>query len=318
LVAVTADAGSRYGYAAYCDSDDEDPLGGYEDAFAMLGERAAGTSGVGSYVQGCVQTVAGQVRRFVSDTVMVSSFAKEKPAKSPQHQKPAHDGVVADPYANHQVPRSSGGARWGEDDDCMDAYLGRDANSRGVRTAPNAHVVRDPFSSASFPQQSAPCDRLPFDDEDDIIQEFEREMHKCSTAAPSAPRASGFHSPLVPEPVLAESEWGTGDADNIYGTEYHLHMDDDDDDCEFASEFGHADFSAYRPAAAAAAPPRSDFPYAAISTVAERSTTSTLQQQQPQHHTRNESIIDRAEDTIVNTVDAVKWCASFISNYTIF
>ncbi|KAJ2094461.1 hypothetical protein GGI16_005540 [Coemansia sp. S142-1] len=33
---------------------------------------------------------------------------------------------------------------------------------------------------------------------------------------------------------------------------------------------------------------------------------------------RSDSIIDRAEDTIVNTVDAVKWCASFISNYTIF
>ncbi|KAJ2721328.1 hypothetical protein GGI07_004055 [Coemansia sp. Benny D115] len=42
------------------------------------------------------------------------------------------------------------------------------------------------------------------------------------------------------------------------------------------------------------------------------------QQQQQQHRPRNDSIIDRAEDTIVNTVDAVKWCASFISNYTIF
>ncbi|KAJ2081091.1 hypothetical protein H4R24_002617 [Coemansia sp. RSA 988] len=314
LVAVTADPSSRYGYSAYCDSDDDDPLGGYDDAFAMLGERAAGTSGVGSYVHGCVQTVAGQVRRFVSDAVMVSSFAKEKPAKAPQQQKSAHDGVVADPYANHQVPRSAGGACWDEDDDCMDTYLGHDASSRGVRTTPAAaHVVRDPFSSASC-LQSAPCDRLPFDDEDAIIQEFEREMHKCNTAASPVPRASGSHSPPVPEPVLAETERRASDAGNIYGSEYHLHMDDDDD-CEFASEFGHADFSAYRPAPAAAVP-RSDFTYTAVSTVSERPATSALQQQQ--QHMRNESIIDRAEDTIVNTVDAVKWCASFISNYTIF
>ncbi|KAJ2616077.1 hypothetical protein H4S08_000952 [Coemansia sp. RSA 1365] len=311
LVAVAADAGSRYGYAAYCDSEDDDPLGGCDDAFAMLGERAAGGSGsgVGSYVQGYVQTVAGQVRRFVSDAVMVSSFAKEKPAKPPL-QKPVHDSVVADPYANHHAIRSSGGARWSEDDDYMAAYPGHDASTRGVRTAPTAaQVVRDPFSSASTPQ-SAPCDRLPFDDEDAIIQEFEREMHKCSTTASSAPRSTLSRSPPpVPEPVLAETEWSVSDADNLYGTKYHLFMDDDDD-CEFASEFGHSDFSDYRPADVAS---RSTFPYATTSTATKRPATIA-----PQQQVRNESIIDRAEDTIVNTVDAVKWCASFISNYTIF
>ncbi|PIA14499.1 hypothetical protein COEREDRAFT_82761 [Coemansia reversa NRRL 1564] len=312
LVAVAADAGSRYGYAAYCDSDDDDPLGGCDDAFAMLGERAASGSGVGSYVQGYVQTVAGQVRRFVSDAVMVSSFAKEKPAKPPLQQKSVHDSIVADPYANHHVLRSSGGARRSEDDDYMATYPGHEANTRGVRNAPTAaQVVRDPFSSADIPR-SASCDRLPFDDEDAIIQEFEREMHKCSTTASSVvPQSTLARTPPpVPEPVLAETEWSVSDADNLYDTKYHLFMDDDDD-CEFASEFGHADFSAYRPAAVAS---RSNFPYAATSTDTKRPATIPPQQQQ----VRNESIIDRAEDTIVNTVDAVKWCASFISNYTIF
>ncbi|KAJ2161271.1 protein phosphatase regulator [Coemansia sp. RSA 552] len=347
LLSVSADPTSRY--AGYIDSDDEeDPFGDYGDSFAMFGDFptaarqqasrpvADGTSGsgVGGYVQGCVQSVAGQVRRFVSDAVLVSSFAKEHDAKTPQspHAPTASDCVVSDPFANHQSSQSPG--KW----------IG-EKNDTGVCSRRGSQdVVRDPFAAtpnAASVDGSALCDRIPFDDDEDaIIQEFEREMHKYNTAPHSPyyalPAAAKRHSEENPSHQKpAASQWAVDDYD-IYDSEYQLHTDDNDGEYDdYTGDYGFSGFGratqfgadrgpncraeasppagksaslgSNRGAAAVVAPHALGLP-----------ASGDVQHREQRQLLRNDSLIDRAEDTIVNTVDAVKWCASFISNYTIF
>ncbi|KAJ2651868.1 protein phosphatase regulator [Coemansia sp. RSA 1250] len=270
---------------------DEDPFGDYDDSFAMFGDlpasqgRSNRAGGVGSYVHGCVQSVAGQVRRLVGDTVLASSFTKEQAATD----------IVSDPYASsrHRHNPSSRSS-------CLPS------TKASTATWETPDVVRDPFATPA--PKRAPCDNIPFDDDEDaIIQEFEREMQRYTVPKQQTYSFGGQKPRDVAE--HAASEWGVDDYD-MYDSEYQLHMDENDTDyADYQdSRITHTSFS-YR------ADSQSN-----VALVRERSATygtasAGIVQQQ---NVRNESIIDRAEDTIVNTVDAVKWCASFISNYTIF
>ncbi|KAJ2851722.1 protein phosphatase regulator [Coemansia brasiliensis] len=293
LAAVAAET-SRY------DSDEDDPFGDYDDSFAMFGDLPASqsssnrTGGVGSYVQGCVQSVAGQVRRLVGDTVLASSFTKE-------HADGTATNIVSDPYASsrHRHKPSS-----------RNSSLYSPSTHASTATRETSDVVRDPFATSA--PKRAPCDNIPFDDDEDaIIQEFEREMQRYSTSAPQQQTYSfGGQKPRdIAEP--AASEWGVDDYD-MYDSEYQLHMDEND-----------MDYADYQDSRITHTSPLSSYRADSQSNVAlvrERSATYSAASAGivQQRNVRNESIIDRAEDTIVNTVDAVKWCASFISNYTIF
>ncbi|KAI8324792.1 hypothetical protein GQ54DRAFT_295946 [Martensiomyces pterosporus] len=331
LVSVTASPSKPFSspHMSYDDSDDEDFLGDYSSGIALFGgptpsERAvggrhssasssssgskgssaggkesAGTGGgVSGYVQGYVQSVAGQVRRFVTDAVSVSTFAAEKPTKSPS--------------APTQQPHSSS------------AYSSEGNSSTAPSSTPtqhtpstSSHVVRDPFSSAA--NKPFPADHVPFDDDEDaIIQEFEREMQKHhyrpSLPPPSLPKHR-FYSDSY------HSAWSTCEYD-MDGSEYQIHrnMEDDEDDGEL-STYTTPPVSAdlRQPSFATPLSHSQAFGAAAAgSGSADGALNANANSHSSQNHARNESIIDRAEDTIVNTVDAVKWCASFISNYTIF
>ncbi|KAJ1775100.1 hypothetical protein EV176_004979 [Coemansia sp. RSA 451] len=270
---------------------DEDSYGEFDDSFAMFGDLPAqcGSSSVSGYVHGYVQSVAGQVRRLVSDAA--SSFGKERaPIKSAE--------IVSDPYASHHRQAYASSA----------AYTPANATT-GTHGA--SDVVRDPFSAAAA--KSAPCDHVPFDDDEDaIIQEFEREMQKYNVAAPP-PYGSLSAARDSAEPTAAE--WGVDDYD-MYESEFQLHMDENDTDCyadyrDSCVNRSPPSFSAYRGGSTSSVPLVRD-------RIAAPQSTAAVTSLPLQRHGRNESIIDRAEDTIVNTVDAVKWCASFISNYTIF
>ncbi|KAJ2346738.1 protein phosphatase regulator [Coemansia sp. RSA 2618] len=285
--------------------DDDDPFGDYDDGFAMFGDMPAQRgAGVGSYVHGYVQSMAGQVRRLVSDAA--SSFGKERAAR------PAE--IVSDPFASHHRQAYANSAAFSPSHVSAGANSAAFSPSHVTADAPSpafssshvsagargaSDVVRDPFSAAIAPK-SAPCDHVPFDDDEDaIIQEFEREMLKCGANAPFAASE-------------AASEWGEDDYD-MYESEFQLHMDENDADCYAEYRDSRVSrppptFSAYRAGSASSMSLVKDH---AASVPGSAAPTQL-------RNARNESIIDRAEDTIVNTVDAVKWCASFISNYTIF
>ncbi|KAJ2714463.1 protein phosphatase regulator [Coemansia spiralis] len=319
LVAVsTSTAESAYARAGY-DSDEEALFGAYDDSFAMFGNvpprdspppgRHAGT-GVSGYVQGCVKSVAGQVRKMVSDAVMPASYTRSSASQ------PA---IVSDPYA---APGKQPQPQLQQRRD------GRSLASRPGPVPAPINVVRDPYSAAAD-SVSSPCDRVPFDDDDEdaIINEFEREMKQCAAPTqlphrshPAAPWSqhtnawSAAAQPSVREPPLAE--WDMDEDDNdMYQSEYQLHMYDGDRSSEYASELGpaaHVGFARPMHASLRSGSARQDYRTPAAAPDRSAAMGSPLQP------ARNDSIIDRAEDTIVNTVDAVKWCASFITNYTIF
>ncbi|KAJ2764883.1 hypothetical protein IWQ57_005000, partial [Coemansia nantahalensis] len=313
LVAVSAAAGSAYAAAGY-DSDEEALFGAYDDSFAIFGDvppcdsppnRPAGT-GVSGYVQGCVKSVAGQVRKLVGEAVMPASYTRS--SASP----PA---VVSDPYAALSRQQTRQPAR-------------SPAATTGPVPPPPISVVRDPYSAAAD-SVSSPCDRVPFDDDEDaIIHEFEREMQKCAapTQPPHRPRQDascgqrGSAWAAAPTPHLVRepppAEWGMDE--DMYESEYQLHMYDSDHSCEYGSELGPASqvgFARPMHAPLRSGAAREDYRTAAAVAPGRPAGVALGAPQRPP---RNDSIIDRAEDTIVNTVDAVKWCASFITNYTIF
>ncbi|KAJ2245211.1 hypothetical protein GGI13_005919 [Coemansia sp. RSA 455] len=359
LVAVSAPTASTSSPSAYreyvyaADSDDDD-VADYFDTYSGRhslrsegsGSPAAklsvsGTSGgVSGYVQGCVQSVAGQVRRFVSDAVSVSTFGADR-AKS----QPLPSDYVSDPFASHlkHTSRSSSAP-------AASTQPHGDSGGDGTRqaVASEHNVVRDPFSSAppsSNPTMSA--DHMLFDDDEDaIIQEFEREMQKYgpSVAATDA-AAPDSTRPLLalPPPSLfkrydyandnncaavvapGHSAWDDDEACDydMYDSEYQLHRDDFDDYSDAQRPVlqqhchGTAAYHASGSLLCDNLPRASLTGGLAASDNAINGGGAGAVQPQAQRG-RSDSIIDRAEDTIVNTVDAVKWCASFISNYTIF
>ncbi|KAI7826453.1 hypothetical protein BX661DRAFT_171710 [Kickxella alabastrina] len=294
------------------------------------GIQQQGSRGVSGYVQGYVQSVAGQVRKFVTDAVSVSTFAADKPLvedtpgngnQTPvQRNTPPPPPVVADPFASsnkyHQFAKKK-------------SDQGVSFVKPSVDTKTNAsHVLRDPFATnatsyssstligsekvASVAGRHVLADSVPFDDDEDaIIQEFEREI---SSGRLSNTTAAG--NELMIGGGEDSAGWGV---EYDYESEYQMY-DDADYGCKPTFSLYGTAASAASAAVAATTTPIVDY---GVNTGT--SVISTQQQQQQQQHyqhqhnrARNESIIDRAEDTIVNTVDAVKWCASFISNYTIF
>ncbi|KAJ2745034.1 hypothetical protein GGI20_002482 [Coemansia sp. BCRC 34301] len=319
LIAVSAPAALAASPSTYreylysADSDDDaadyfDTFNGGRSTSTTAKRSISGTSGgVSGYVQGCVQSVAGQVRRFVSDAVSVSAFGADR-AKS----QPLHSAYVSDPFAPHlkHSSRSSSAPSV-----CTQSH-----GSSTLQAATEHSVVRDPFSLAppsNNPTMSA--DHMLFDDDEDaIIQEFEREMQKYgSTDAtaeatrpalalppPSLFRRYDYANDNNCAAVVAPgcSAWDDDDdyaCDyDMYGNEYQLRRDD----------YGYSQQHKVLPRATTEVGAGLASSASAIGGAA----------QPPAQRGRNDSIIDRAEDTIVNTVDAVKWCASFITNYTIF
>ncbi|KAJ2661671.1 hypothetical protein IWW48_002217 [Coemansia sp. RSA 1200] len=399
-----------YDYDAFYD-DEEDP---FADSHTSLGRRSnaveytAGrlakrpasnslASGVSGYVQDYVQSVAGQVRKLVSDAVSVSSFASEKPAKSQRHQKQGHqtagpEHVVSDPFASCQRNCATGApAGCSTTKTCTnDSSIAQTTGQPTPCATPSASaqsssdVVRDPFASAlrlPLPAiNKVSADHAPFDDDEDaIIQEFERDMQKYTPSASGNnenfhrnqhwhhlsaehryPHSTAYRAGVSSADQKSDYDWDDSTYD-MYGAEFSIQkvMDDDDEnDNEFG--FGHDggndysprfDYSAYKGVPSTFNAPLSSTrqsrygseiqqfspsavvkdPFSSSSSTRVSSSDKNLhasehnasllqtsQQQQQHARVRNESIIDRAEDTIVNTVDAVKWCASFISNYTIF
>ncbi|KAJ2781617.1 hypothetical protein H4R18_002761 [Coemansia javaensis] len=318
LVAVAAPppaiAAAAAAAAADYDSDEEEALfGAYDDGVSFAStansnnsnsnrsnSTAAASTGVGGYIQGCVKTVAGQVRRLVGDSKAMPPPPREDAAAPPL----SPDGIVSDPFAAHHQKQQ-------QQQQQQQQHVRTHASGSNAHAASPSHVVRDPFSSAG----AAPCDRVPFDDDEDaIIQQFEREMQKCASP-PAQPTTAGAGAAAAAAAALqhhhhqqkqhAPSEWDLDDG--MYESEYQLHMYDS----EYGSELGPHDAAPAHTAGFAAE-------YHHHHHQPHYTGARAAQQQQQPPHARNESIIDRAEDTIVNTVDAVKWCASFISNYTIF
>ncbi|KAI9502966.1 hypothetical protein BX070DRAFT_253056 [Coemansia spiralis] len=364
------------------------------------GSSSGIASGVSGYVQGYVQSVAGQVRKLVSDAVSVSTFSGEKAAKAQrrrnssdlcqQKQQPNSDHVVSDPFAScqytqQQQQQQSPSAFTGSIDD--DGGL-REVKSGASQTlsvaketlngttrvtlSSSTYVVRDPFSSAPqhSPTSSEPGDHVPFDDDEDaIIQEFEREMQKYNGSTNSSHNRNHQLSSEQQQQHLfsgnfvnhnsypgdqqhnnngqfnamaTTDHWDDCEYD-MYDSEFQSYNDDDGDnefgfrddrnngDCASYSYLAHSTRNAayggvkQSPSGAVLKDPFSSASSAressndmithanSCNTKAHTAAAAPLQQR-----IRNDSIIDRAEDTIVNTVDAVKWCASFISNYTIF
>ncbi|KAJ2489024.1 hypothetical protein IWW37_004311 [Coemansia sp. RSA 2050] len=354
LVAVSAPSASTrspgtYREYVYSADSDDDNVADYFDTYngrqalrsGDSGSAAAKLSvsrtsgGVSGYVQGCVQSVAGQVRRFVTDAVSVSTFGSDR-AKS----QPLPSDYVSDPFASHlkHSTRSSSAP----------VVPIKSRSNDGMRQAVAAehNVVRDPFSSAppsNNPTMSA--DRMLFDDDEDaIIQEFEREMQKYGPTSSGATAADATRPSLaLPPPALfrrydyandnncatavapGHSAWDDDEAGDydMYDSEYQLHRDDFDD-------YSDARPPALGQSCRGSAACHSGGPLLLCDslshvaktgglTIGDKAIGGSTGAAQPQaHRGRSDSIIDRAEDTIVNTVDAVKWCASFISNYTIF
>ncbi|KAJ2401590.1 hypothetical protein GGI23_001293 [Coemansia sp. RSA 2559] len=373
-----------YGYDGFYNNDDDDEADPFADPFTSFarrrqasertidryttaGEPASSSGlagGVSGYVQGCVQSVAGQVRKLVSDAVAVSSFAAEKPAKSQQHQTVDHRHVVSDPFASCQPKTATDVFAAAADDKSAPAdqeapSVAALAASPATTTANNNNIVRDPFASALRQSEGSktPADHVPFDDdEDSIIQQFEREMQKYSVGT-SGSNGSHHHRTSFAERQPSAGQARNNDLRGWDDSEYNFHDDmggDDDGDEDNEFGFGH-DYSATRfdYAAHSTGAPPSVYSFRHVSGVQQSPSSAVVKDPfstasaardsssniiarangrfvapppQTEHHhqlqqlgrARNESIIDRAEDTIVNTVDAVKWCASFISNYTIF
>ncbi|KAJ2629413.1 hypothetical protein GGF44_004278, partial [Coemansia sp. RSA 1694] len=187
--ALTASPSTYREYVYSADSDDDaadyfDAYAGRQSTLPTAKHSTGGTSGgVSGYVQGYMQSVAGQVRRFVSDAVSVSTFGADR-AKS----QPPPSAYVSDPFASHLKHTS----RSSSVPSVPTQSHGSDVNIGTQQAAMEHGVVRDPFSSAppsSNPTMSA--DHMLFDDDEDaIIQEFEREMKKYgpSDAAAEATR----------------------------------------------------------------------------------------------------------------------------------
>ncbi|KAJ1941209.1 hypothetical protein GGF37_003650, partial [Kickxella alabastrina] len=302
------------------------------------GIQQQGSRGVSGYVQGYVQSVAGQVRKFVTDAVSVSTFAADKPLvedtpgngnQTPvQRNTPPPPPVVADPFASsnkyHQFAKKK-------------SDQGVSFVKPSVDTKTNAsHVLRDPFATnatsyssstligsekvASVAGRHVLADSVPFDDDEDaIIQEFEREMSKYGNNH-HTPYSSSSWSPYtsssgrLSNTTAAGNELMIGGGEDSagwgveydYESEYQMY-DDADYGCKPTFSLYGTAASAASAAVAATTTPIVDY---GVNTGT--SVISTQQQQQQQHYqhqhnrARNESIIDRAEDTIVNTVDAVK------------
>ncbi|KAJ1954491.1 hypothetical protein GGI12_005778, partial [Dipsacomyces acuminosporus] len=231
LVSVTANPSRPFGTSSVGydnDSDDEDFFSDYNNGIALFGGPApserpvassssssssssvSGGSGVTDYVQGYMQSVAGQVRKFVSDAVSVSTFAAEKPAKMPSPAVSPTQKTQQQSHADSNYPfKNSCNA----------------PNSTQKRTlASSSHVVRDPFSSTITATNKAfSADHVPFDDDEDaIIQEFEREMQKCHYS-PSPP-SSSLQKPRVHKGADQYASWSACD--------YDLYDDGDGDDGE--------------------------------------------------------------------------------------
>ncbi|KAJ2706465.1 hypothetical protein FB645_001610 [Coemansia sp. IMI 203386] len=360
------------GYGGHFDSDfddyEEDPFGDYSDlslyggSSARVSERTAdrytaqgqrrhssGISGVSGYVQGCVQSVAGQVRKLVNGAVSASTSASDKSHSPSALSSKKHgsvgasqssDYVVADPFASSLSSSNSN----------TNAQYRRRHGQEAANPSPAASsdVVRDPFSSSASSaaaslqaaKQSVSADHVPFDDDEDaIIQEFEREMQKYSsnriwTQPSKAPlqqslqkqqqqqqQRSGkrFDSVMDDDNDEDDDAWGAsefGMCANEYQFRSHNYEEEEGDEEEidyYANDYGFNTDSSLHTSTMRPSP--SSFVPASKAA----STAPVAQRHQPKpQRARNDSIIDRAEDTIVNTVDAVKWCASFISNYTIF
>ncbi|KAJ1818395.1 hypothetical protein LPJ56_003849 [Coemansia sp. RSA 2599] len=386
IVSVSTSDG---GYGGHFDSDfddyDEDPFGDYSDLalyggsvrsvertidrYTSQNERrqssssSSGIGGVSGYVQGYVQSVAGQVRKLVNGAVSASTSASGKAKSSSDLSDKkrgaagaaqSSDYVVADPFASSLSNGRNNGQRH--------RHAGQETADSFAAASPD--VVRDPFSSSSTSysslqasRQSASADHVPFDDDEDaIIQEFEREMQKYSGsriwAQQSNASASLRQQQQQQQPLQSQQRslyerqsskrfdsvmdddsyrnnggdngddddddgWGAsefGMCANEHRLRYHGYQEDCDDDDEidyYANDYGFKTDSATTHASAMRPSPSSY--------VSSAKTTASAASGQPRpQRARNDSIIDRAEDTIVNTVDAVKWCASFISNYTIF
>ncbi|ORX73717.1 hypothetical protein DL89DRAFT_319451 [Linderina pennispora] len=314
----------------YDDSDDEDLFNDFNSGIALFGgptpaDRITSAhlshnaipgdskNGVSGYVQGYVQSVAGQVRRFVSDAVSVSSFTVEKQARSTTSSTSSTSvaSYVPDPFAaRHTQQPSTPTAPYMNAGSSIRATS--DTHCHQASTAASSSIVRDPFAAANH--KSSHADRVPFDDDEDaIIQEFEREMQQYhyKPAAVTSPSTSlpKHHAGYAASGNVHHAAQPR-DRDAYIGSEYHFHGIDDEDDDDMAAYSTRMDL----------AEPHSAYVTARGSPLTstdslERSNTAGGPKQFQQRH---DSLIDRAEDTIVNTVDAVKWCASFISNYTIF
>ncbi|KAJ1648363.1 hypothetical protein LPJ64_000312 [Coemansia asiatica] len=386
------------GYGGHFDSDfddyEEDPFGDYSDLSLFgnslrVSERtvdrhtgqdserrqnssSSGIGGVSGYVQGCVQSVAGQVRKLVNGAVSSASTTSASAGKSSSSSSTAlsdkkrstaagvssqpSDYVVADPFASSASSINT--------QDHQHRRHSQEAARCSSVAVSSSDVVRDPFfsssssSSSQMSKQSAAADHVPFDDDEDaIIQEFEREMQKYSSnrvwtqhskkslnqqplqKQPQKSLLYEHHPPTKrhdsvmdgdschrnsPEDYEDDDGWGASEfglCANEYRFRNHSHeegFNDDDDEIDFyANDYGFNTDSMATRATSSMRPSPSSF----VSSAKLESAAFVGQQQQQlrlQQRVRNDSIIDRAEDTIVNTVDAVKWCASFISNYTIF
>ncbi|KAJ1949740.1 protein phosphatase regulator, partial [Linderina macrospora] len=215
----------------YEDSDDEDLFNDFNSGIALFGGPTPGdriTSGhsshsnlsgdnkhgVSGYVQGYVQSVAGQVRRFVSDAVSVSSFTVEKQARSTTHSAGSSASAasyVPDPFAaRHSQQQQPAKAS-------TSPYVSGSANAVAPNGAASCHqaattgasgIVRDPFAAAN--RRSSHADHVPFDDDEDaIIQEFEREMQQYHyKPAASASAAAAASTASQPSPPLAKYHAG--------------------------------------------------------------------------------------------------------------
>ncbi|KAJ2902184.1 hypothetical protein GGI21_004589, partial [Coemansia aciculifera] len=241
LVAVSAPAAlasspNTYRDYIYC-ADSDDDAADYFDTYAdrpssSAEKQSIAGGGVTGYVQGCVQSVAGQVRRFVSDAVSVSAFGADRTASSQSSLD-----YVADPFASHLKHSSRSLSAPIVSSQLPDS----DGNSMRHQAVIEHSVVRDPFSSAppsNNPTMSA--DHMLFDDDEDaIIQEFEREMKKLghsdttTTTAESTRLALTLPPPQqqpLPPSLFKRYDYANDNNCAAVVAPGHSAWDDDDDD----------------------------------------------------------------------------------------
>ncbi|KAJ1725633.1 hypothetical protein LPJ53_000112 [Coemansia erecta] len=362
---LSVSAASPSGSGHYFHSDDEDDYD-EEDPFADLalyrtattttttssssslasplgdGQKSSSRRSVSGYVQGCVESVAGQVRKFVSST-----YTAGRPSSESLSSASSSSTVVADPFASSLAKSAAHAASppnaAAYSHQTLSADVVRDpfaSSSLSLRNSASAYCLSSRNATASSASATASAnasspDHVPFDDEDSIIQQFEREMQKYSCRADGNNTTAGSGAYLASQQRTAYSSSAAAMAarqqqqQQQHAKRYDSVMDDDGDD---DGRWGASEFGMYHDGAS-----DDEFDYyaneygfgggnssggASSSLVTPTSAASPLPStdsgpRQPARM-RNESIIDRAEDTIFNTVDAVKWCASFISNYTVF
>ncbi|KAJ1800636.1 hypothetical protein LPJ59_000944, partial [Coemansia sp. RSA 2399] len=253
-----------YGYDGFYNNDDDDEADPFADTLTTFARRRQASErtighytdggpasssglagGVSGYVQGCVQSVAGQVRKLVSDAVAVSSFTAEKPAKSQRNQNGDHNHVVSDPFASRQ-PKTTTDAFAAAAADDKSAPADREAPSATAPAASSNNIVRDPFASALRQSEGSrtPADHVPFDDDEDaIIQQFEREMQKYSVGASGNNGTNHHHHASFAERQLSAGQRRNNGHHGWDDSGYNFHKDmggdDDDDDEDNEFGFGH-------------------------------------------------------------------------------